>query len=140
MPLHKLLHLLPRFKEIVHSLTTQDLAQPSVKLTALALGRPLMDSQNPAVQLLIRGHEVLGCIIDGGSGVNVISEATCTKICITQWEPCPFWLWMTDTWSVCPIGLIRNLEFTLGGYSFTVSAITLRLEAPGTYPLLLDRP
>ena len=99
-----------------------------------------MDSQNPSVQLLILGQQISGCIIDGGSGVNVISEDTCSKLGITEWEPCPFWLRMADTRSIRPIGLIRNLEFTLGGHAFTVSAVILRLEAPGSYPFLLGRP
>ena len=75
MPLHKLLHLLPRFKDTVHSLTNQDPTNPSVNLRAPTPGSPLMDSQNPVVQLLIRGHKVPDCIIDVRSGVNVISEA-----------------------------------------------------------------
>ena len=46
------------------------------------------------------------CIIDGGSAVNVISEATCHKLGLDQWEPCLFWLRMDDTRSVRSIGLI----------------------------------
>ena len=140
MPLHKLLHLLPRFKETVHSLTNRDPLHPSVNLTAPTQGTPLMDSQNPVVQLIIRGHKVPGCIIDGRSGVNVSSEVTCNKIDITQWESCPFWLRMADTRSICPIGFIQNFEFTLGGHAFTVSIVILHLEAPDAYPLLLGCP
>ena len=65
-----------------------------------------MDSQNPAVKIVIKGREVIGCIIDGGLGVNVINEATCHDLGITQWEPCPFWLRMANTRSVRPMGLI----------------------------------
>ena len=86
MPLHKLLHLLPRLKETIHSFTARDTTQPSVHITAPTPGPPLMDSQNPIVQIRIRGHQVSGCIIDGGSGVNVISEATCSQLHITEWE------------------------------------------------------
>ena len=96
-----------------------------------------MDSQNPSVQIVILGQHVSGCIIGGGSGVNVISEETCSKLGITQWKPCPFWLRMADTRSVRPIGLIRNLDFILGGHAFTVSMVILQLEAPGSYPFLL---
>ena len=81
-----------------------------------------------------------GCIIDGGSGVNVISEATCLDLGLNQWEPCPFWLRMADTQSVRPIGLIRHLDFTLGGHMFTISVVVLGLEAHGAYPMLLGRP
>ena len=76
----------------------------------------------------------------GGSGVNFISETTCSKLGITKWEPRPFWLRMAETRSVHPIGLIQNLEFTLGGHAFIVSVVILLLDAPGSYPFLLDRP
>ena len=76
MPLHRLPYLLPRFKETIHSLTSWDPAQPSVHLMTPTLGPPLMDLQNPTVQLLIRVHEAADCIIDGRSSVNVISKAT----------------------------------------------------------------
>ena len=137
LPLHKFLHLLHRFRQNTHSLTAWDTTQQTVHLTAPTTSPPLMDSQNLSVQILVRGQQVSGSIIDGGSGVNVIIEATCSKLDITEWESSPFWLHMDDTCFVCPIGLIRNLEFTLGGHAFTVSIVILRLDAPGSYPFLL---
>ena len=107
MPLHQLLQLLPRFKETIQSrIAGLEPTTSSVHLTAPEPRPPLMDSQNPTVKIVIKGHKVHGCIIDGGSGVNVISEATCHDLGLTQWESCPFWLHMADTRSVRPIGLI----------------------------------
>ena len=40
------------------------------------MGPSLMDSQNPSVKIIIKGRDLHGCIIDGGSGFNIISEAT----------------------------------------------------------------
>ena len=99
-----------------------------------------MDTQNPTVKLLVKGHEVNAYIIDGGSGVNVISETTCHSLGITQWEPCPFWLRMADTSSVTPTELIRDLVVTIGGHAFRISAVVLQLNAQGAYLLLLGRP
>ena len=92
------------------------------------------------MKIIIRGCDLHGFIIDGGSGVNMISEATCQNLGLIEWEPCPFWLRMADTRSVRPIGLIRHLDFMLGGHMFTISAVVLRLEAPGAYPMLLGCP
>ena len=141
LPLHKLLPLMPRFRDTLAALQANThSAAPPVHLTEPGTGPPLMDSQNPAVKIIIKGQDLHGCIIDGGSGVNVISEATCHNLGLNQWEPCPFWLRMADTRSVRPIGLIRHLDFTLGGHMFTISAVVLRLEAQGAYPMLLGRP
>ena len=92
------------------------------------------------MRIIIKGQDLHGCIIDGGSGVNVISETTCHNLGLNQWEPCPFWLRMADTRSVRPIVLIRHLEFSLGEHMFTISVVLLRLETQGAYPMLLGRP
>ena len=39
-----------------------------------------MDSQNPSVKIIIKGRDLHGCIIDGGSGVNIIIETTCHNL------------------------------------------------------------
>ena len=98
MPLHKLLQLMPRFKDTLASLTadTKSTSLP-VNLVEPGTGPPLMDSQNPAVKIIIKGRDIHGCIIDGGSDINVISEATCQDLGLTLWEPWPFWLRMADT-------------------------------------------
>ena len=141
LTLHKLLPLMPRFRDTLATLTSDTKsAAPPVNLTEPGRGPPLMDSQNPVVKIMIKGRDLHGCIIDGGSDVNVISEVTCHNLGLNQWETGPFWLRMADTRLVRPIGLIRHLDFMLGGHMFTITAIILCLEAPGAYPMLLGRP
>ena len=60
-------------------------------------GPTIMDEQNPTMKVIIRGQEVSGSIVDGGSRVNVINKTTCDHLGITTWEACPFWLRMVDT-------------------------------------------
>ena len=100
----------------------------------------VVDHRNLAIKLVLQGQEVAGCIIDGGSGVNVISAKTCEQLGISDWEACPFWLRMADTRSVRPLGLIRKLGIIIGGHRFEISAVVLSLNAPGAYPILLGRP
>ena len=38
------------------------------------------------------------------------------------------------------MGLIRHLDFILGGDTFTISMVVLRLDAPRAYSMLLRRP
>ena len=78
LPLHKLLPLMPRFRDTLATLTANThSASPPVHLTEPGMGLPLMDSQNPAVKIMIKGRDLHGCIIDDGSGVNVINVETC---------------------------------------------------------------
>ena len=81
-----------------------------------------------------------GCIIDGGSGVNVISTKTCEHLGISELEACLFWLRMVDTRSVRPLSLIRKLGIIIDGHRFDITVVVLALNVSGAYPMLLGRP
>ena len=61
MLLHMLLRLMPRFKDTLASLTsdTKSTSLP-VNLAEPGTGPPLMDSQNPAVKIIIEGRGIHG--------------------------------------------------------------------------------
>ena len=42
-------------------------------------GPIVVDHHNPAIKLVLKSQEIPGCIIDGGSGVNVISTSTLSR-------------------------------------------------------------
>ena len=94
------------------------------------LGPTIIDHQNLAIKVLVHGTKIQECVVNGGSGVNVISKATCTNLGITSWENCPFWLRMVDTRSVRPLGFPRKLSIIIGGHLFENSAVGLSLESP----------
>ena len=54
----------------------------------------VVDTNSPALTVIIKGNEVTGTIMDGGSDVNVISKKTFDTLGIWEWESCPFWLRM----------------------------------------------
>ena len=96
----------------------------------------MIDHHNPVIKVIVQGEEILECIIDGGSGVNVISKATCNRLGIANWEAHPFWLRM----AVQPLGLLHKLVIVIGRHMIEISAVVLALDAPGEYPILLGRP
>ena len=107
LPLAGLLKLVPRFTEKVATLITQkNTEQVSVNYNHPSNRPTIMDEQSPAIKVVIQGQEVLGAIVDGGSGVNVINKTTCDRLGIKKWDACPFWLRMADTSTVRPLGLI----------------------------------
>ena len=141
LPLGRLLQLVPRFTEGLKSGMTTSETQPAPAFFSNPEEGPaVVDTTSPAITAIVKGKELPGTIIDGGSGVNVISLRTCDALGIADWEPCPFWLRMADTSSVRPTGLIRDLEVMIGGHTFRISAVVLQLQAQGAYPLLLGRP
>ena len=141
LPLGRLLQLVPRFTDGLKSAWAPPNPMPAPAFFSNPEEGPTMvDTSSPAITTIIKGREVPGTIVDGGSGVNVISLRTCNTLGIQEWEPCPFWLRMADTSSVRPAGLIWDLEVTIGGHAFRISAIVLQLNTQGAYPLLLGRP
>ena len=113
---------------------------PLINYTNSTEGSTVLDEQNPAIKVIIKGKEVPSSIVDRGSRVNVISQATCDQLSIQEWDICPCWLRMANTNFVRPLNLIQNPIITIGGYSFEISAVVLKLDAQGAYPLLLGRP
>mgnify|MGYP000512339142 CR=1 FL=1 len=108
--------------------------------TESTTGPTMVDHHIPAMKVVLQGQEVTGCIINGGSRVNVISKATCSHLDITKWEPCPFWLHMEDTRSIRSLGLVRKLKIVIGGHGFEIAVAVLALAALGAYPILSGRP
>ena len=93
LPLVGLLKLVPRFmKAVATIITKKESEQVVVNFTNPIQGTTIMDEHSHSVKVIIRGQEVSNSIIDGGSGVNVISKMTCAHRGITDWEVSPFWL------------------------------------------------
>ena len=107
LTMSKLLNLVPRFRQAMEArLQTPHKTIPA-HFTKPNLGPTFIEHRNPAIKVLVHGTEIKGCVVDGGSTVNVISKATCTNLGITSWENSPFWLQIAVTRSVRPLGLLR---------------------------------
>ena len=78
MTMEKLLQLVPRFRQAVEDrITGKPKIEVSANFAETSTGPTVVDHHNPAIKLVIHGQEITGCIIDRGSGVNVISAKTC---------------------------------------------------------------
>ena len=140
LTMDKLLQLVPRFCcTIEDRITGRSNRGVFTNFTGTSDGPTVVDHSNPAIKVILKRQEVVGCIIDGGLGVNVISARICEQLGISEWEACPFWLRMADTRSVRRLGLIRKLGIVIGGHRFEILAVVLDLDAPGAYPILVRR-
>ena len=91
----------------------------------------LRDEHFPVLSLHINGQHVQGVVIDRGSEVNVISEATFCDLVMSDWAHCPFHLPMADTSAVKPLGLLKDLPITVGSKTFQISTMVLHLTDNG---------
>ena len=90
------------------------------------IGPTVVDHHNPFIKVILQGEEILECIIDGRSGVNVISKATYNRLGIANWEARPFWLRM----AVQPLGLLHKLVIVIGRHMLEISVVVLAIDAP----------
>ena len=116
LTMDKLLQLVPRFRRTIEDqITGRSSRAVFTNFTGTSDELTVVDHNNLAIQVILKGQEIVGCIIDGGSSVNVISSRICKQLGISEWEACPFWLRMADTRSGRPLGLIRKLGIVVGG-------------------------
>ena len=75
--MQKLLNLVPRFWQLVEARVLKTNQRfIATNLAESTEGPTITEHHNPALKLIIKGQEVSGCLIDGGSGVNVISKSS----------------------------------------------------------------
>ena len=75
-----LLQLAPRFSEGLKSaLTSQSLELAPTFFSNPEEGPEIVDISRLAITVIIKGREITGTIVDGGSRVNVISQRTCSE-------------------------------------------------------------
>ena len=78
LTIDKLLQLVPRFRRTIEDrITGRSNRGVFTNFTKTNDGPTLVDHNNPTIQVILKGQEIVGCIIDGGSGVNVISAKIC---------------------------------------------------------------
>ena len=93
------------------------------------------------VWITITTKDVHGVILDGGSGVNVITEDMALRIGL-EWEPITFNIRMADNRTMVPRGLVKHAKIRIGGMEFLVNLVVLAMQTPTpeAYQILLGRP
>jgi hypothetical protein len=99
------------------------------------------DGAVPEIEVVIHGHQVSGIVLDGGSGVNIMSEETRRKLGLQITDMATFTVKMADQRRVKPIGLIRDTKISIEGLRYATTFTVLRMEDnESSYPILLGRP
>ncbi|MCO5581496.1 hypothetical protein L7F22_035381 [Adiantum nelumboides] len=151
----QLLELVPRFRErLLKEIAADGKRKPNLvepektepersdeALVAKVAPTAVYDEHVPVVAAEIGNLHIANVLIDGGSGVNVLSESLCAQLGITTLSDAPFAVKMADQRRVQPLGLVRHLDIRIAQLPFAVAAVVLRMEdIHGVYPLLLGRP
>ncbi|CAM6084973.1 unnamed protein product [Calypogeia fissa] len=89
--------------------------------------------------------QISGCIlsyvpVDGGSGVNIMIEATAHQLGFKQFEPTARTMRLANGARVVPVGTLTQVPTLIGGVTFYLNFFIMRPTRPSTYPVLIGRP
>ena len=87
------------------------------------------DANVAKIKMMIAMQEVQGVILDGGSGVNAITEDLAIKLGL-KWEPIPFNIRMADNTTVVLKGLIKHAKVKVGGMDYLVNLVVITMQTP----------
>ena len=85
----ELLWLVPRFNEGLRR-SLQPTMMIEVNVASVEMGTNVIDPHCPTMDILIHSQKINEALIDGGSGVNVITTETCEMLALMEWPKCPF--------------------------------------------------
>ena len=115
--------------------TTQE--QPRVCFTAPEVA----DHRSPRVTVKVGGTVIPGVIVDGGSGVNIMSETTRQALGLRITNPAPFAIRVADQREVTPLGMVSHIPVSMEGLTFHMNFVILDLPpTKGAYSMLIGRP
>jgi hypothetical protein len=77
MTLEQLLRLVLRFREGIRRTLEGTVTTTATAVQLTEVDERVMDCECPSMEAIVVGQKIAGILIDGGSGVNVMSMATC---------------------------------------------------------------
>ena len=99
------------------------------------------DEEMPMISIIIKSGRVPNVLIDGGSGVNIITYTLRRKLGLNKIEPAPFTIKMVDQRKVMPKGIIRDVRLDVGGIVIrTTLTVIDMVSTEDSYSMLLGRP
>ena len=138
-----LLSLSSSLTEFVRSRLTEVVTQPSRTPTAeeLIAAIEAIDKHMPVISICIGKNIVDDVLLDGGSGVNVITEEEHRRLRLPKPSPAPFNLKMANGTITKPTGLLRDVKIHIHAIPYIVSLTVIDCQTiKSDYNMLLRRP
>ena len=137
------------FPDMVADQPTQPEPTPSKKPTTSQPGKTDLigslaidvDRELPVLTVQVGNGTLENVLLDGGSGVNLITEEERNRLGLKDPQPAPFRLRMADQTVVDPVGMIRNVKIHIHGIPYLITLTVIKnKEVNEAYSMLLGRP
>ena len=141
--MRELISLSSSLMEFIRSRLTEVVAPPSITPTTkeLIAATEAIDKHMPVISICIGKNVVDDVLLDGGSGVNVITEEEHCKLGLPKPSPAPFNLKMANKTIAKPTGLLRDVKIHIHGIPYIVTLTVIDCQTiKSDYSMLLGRP
>ena len=138
-----LFSLSPSLTEFIRSRLTEAVTQPSRTPTTeeLIAATEAIDKHMPVISICIGKNIVDDVLLDGGSGVNVITEEERRKLGLPKPSPAPFNLKMANGTIAKPTDLLQDVKIHIHGIPYIVTLTVIDCQTiKSNYSMLLGRP
>ena len=129
--------------EFVRSRLTEVVARPSRTPTTkeLIAATEAIDKHMPVISICIGKNVVDDVLLDGGSGVKVITKEERRRLGLPKPSPAPFNLKMANETIAKPTGLLRDVKIHIHGIPYIVTLTVIDYQTiKSDYSMLLSRP
>ena len=93
------------------------------------------------IEVMVVDKVVPNALVDGGSGLNIMSEHTLKQLGLHLTGPSPFIINMANQTSSVPLGMIKDCRISTGGEEYIVTFHVIKMHfTKDTFPILLGRP
>ena len=138
-----LFSLSPSLTEFVRSRLIEAVPQPSriPTIEELFAATEAIDKHMPVISISIGKNIVDDVLLDGRSGVNVITEEERRKLGLPKPSPTPFNLKMANGTIAKPTGLLRDVKIHIHGIPYIVTLTIIDCQTiKSDYSMLFGRP
>jgi hypothetical protein len=111
----------------------------NLPLVAVNFSQP-EDSIAPEVTVEVEGCSIPKVPVDGGSGVNLMLEERAFDLGYTAFEATDQVLRMADQSRVNPVGKLSQVPTRIGGVTYLLNFVIIRVQTGRPFPMLLGRP
>lgn len=116
---------------------TSEVRKPDL-ISSLAID---VDRELPVLTVQIGSGTLDNVLLDGGSGVNLITEEERKRLGLKNPQSAPFRLRMADQTVVDPVGMIRTVKIHIHGIPYLITLTIIKnKEVNEAYSMLLGRP
>ena len=93
------------------------------------------------IEVIVVDKVVPNVLVDGGSGLNILSEHTMKKLGLSLTGPSPFIINMANQSPSPPLGMIEDCRIKTWGEEYIVTFHVIKMHSDkDAFPILVDRP